>query len=131
MSKLIFLPFTLIIIDTVYSIALILFYLGSGLSLFLEGFLRNLNLPSYFLAAAYLLVISFFYYLLNLPLNFYTGFILEHRFNLSKQKPSNWWMDQLKSGILAYVISLILILTFYYQIFYSVVFCCYKVDWCL
>jgi len=106
--------YTLSIIDTVYSIALLLIFLGSGLSLFLEDFLKGLNLSGFLLVAAYLLVISILYYLLNLPLNFYSGFTLEHRFNLSKQKPLDWWMDQLKSGILAYLISLILILAFYW-----------------
>jgi STE24 endopeptidase len=39
---------------------------------------------------------------------------LEHKFNLSKQKPKAWWIDQLKSGILSYMLSLILILSFYW-----------------
>ncbi len=102
------------IIDTVYNIALLLVFLGLGLSLFLEDFLRSFGLPNYLLIAAYLLVVSVFYYLFNLPLNFYTSFTLEHKFNLSKQKPQAWLADQLKSGILAYILSLILILSFYW-----------------
>ena len=104
------------IIDTVYSIALLLIFLGSRLSLRLEDFLKSIGLPSYLLIAAYLLVISFLYYLLNLPLNFYTSFTLEHKFNLSKQRLGAWLIDQLKSGILAYIISLILILFFYWTL---------------
>mgnify|MGYP001581569304 CR=1 FL=1 len=106
--------YVLSIIDTLYSIALLLVFLGSGLSLFLEDFLKNFGLSSYLLIAVYLLFISFFYYLLNLPLNFYASFTLEHKFNLSKQSLAAWWMDQLKSGVLAYIISLILILSFYW-----------------
>jgi STE24 endopeptidase len=106
--------YSLSLADTVYSIALLLFFLGSGLSLCLEDLLKSFGLPNYLLIAVYLLVISLLYYLLNLPLNFYTSFTLEHKFNLSKQKPGAWWLDQLKSGILAYMISLILILSFYW-----------------
>lgn len=106
--------YSLSIIDTVYSIALLLFFLGSGLSLFLENFLKSFGLPHYLLIAVYLLIISFFYYLLNLPLNFYTSYILEHKFNLSHQKPGAWVADQLKSGVLAYILSLVLILSFYW-----------------
>jgi STE24 endopeptidase len=102
------------IIDTVYSIALLLVFLGSGFSLFLEDFLKSFGLPSYLSIAAYLLVILFCYYLLNFPLNFYASFVLEHKFNLSKQSPGAWVVDQLKSGILAYIFSLILILAFYW-----------------
>ena len=106
--------YTLSIIDTFYSIALLLIFLGSGFSLCLEDFLKSFGLSNYLLIAVYLLVISLVYYLLNLPLNFYTSFTLEHKFNLSKQRPRAWWMDQLKSGILAYIISLILVLSFYW-----------------
>jgi len=102
------------IIDTVFSIALLLIFLGSGLSLFLEDFLKSFGLSNYLSIAAYLLIISFFYYLLNLPLNYYTSFTLEHKFNLTKQTPKAWMTDQLKSSILAYILSLILILSFYW-----------------
>ncbi|MCX5669228.1 MAG: M48 family metallopeptidase, partial [Candidatus Omnitrophica bacterium] len=101
-------------IDTVYSIALLLIFLGSGLSLFLEDFLKSFGWPNYLLIGVYLLVILFLYYLLNFPLNFYTSFTLEHKFNLSKQRTGAWVADQLKSGVLAYILSLILILSFYW-----------------
>ncbi|MFH0918204.1 MAG: M48 family metallopeptidase [Candidatus Omnitrophota bacterium] len=106
--------YALSIIDTMYSIALLLIFLGSGLSLFLEYWIKSFGLSSYLLVALYLLVISFLYCLLNLPLNFYASFILEHKFNLSRQRPGAWVAEQLKSGILAYIISLILILSFYW-----------------
>ena len=105
--------YVLSIINTIYSIALLLVFLGSGLSLFLEESLKSFGLPKYLLITAYLLVISFSYYLLNFPLNFYESFTLEHKFNLSKQKAGSWALDQLKSGVLAYLLSLILILSFY------------------
>ncbi|MFA6357741.1 MAG: M48 family metallopeptidase [Candidatus Omnitrophota bacterium] len=106
--------YVLSIIDMIYSIALILVFLGSGLSLSLENLLRSLNLPNYLLISVFILIISFFYYLLSLPLNFYSGFMLEHKFNLTRQKASAWWFDQLKSSVLGYVISLVLILAFYW-----------------
>ncbi|MDP2831283.1 MAG: hypothetical protein Q8O02_03450, partial [Candidatus Omnitrophota bacterium] len=108
--------YTLSIIDTVYSIALLLIFLGSGLSLYLEGFLKSFGLPHCLLIAAYLGVILFLYYLLSLPLNFYTSFTLEHKFNLTKQKAEAWRLDQLKSAILGYIISLILVLSFYWAL---------------
>ena len=106
--------YVLSIIDIAYSITLILIFLGSGFSLFLENSLKNIGLPGYLLSSAFFLGISFLYYLLNLPFNFYSSFILEHRFNLTKQRAGAWWFDQLKSAVLAYIISLILVLTFYW-----------------
>jgi len=106
--------YALSIIDIIYSITLLLIFLGSGFSLRLEVFLKSINLPNYLLAAAFLLISSILYYLLNLPLNFYTSFTLEHKFNLTKQKAGAWWIDQLKSAILGYIIALILVLSFYW-----------------
>jgi STE24 endopeptidase len=106
--------YALSIIDTIYSIALILIFLGSGFSLFLENFLKSFGLSNALLTAVYLGAILFLYYLLNLPLNFYTSFTLEHKFNLSKQRPRAWVADQLKSGILAYILLGILVLSFYW-----------------
>lgn len=106
--------YALSIIDIIYSIALILIFLGSGLSLSLEVFLKSSGLPKYLLSPVFFLAISLLYYLLNLPFNFYSSFILEHRFNLTKQKIGAWQLDQLKGAVLAYTISLILILTFYW-----------------
>lgn len=106
--------YLLSITDTFYSIALILVVLGSGLCLSLEALIESFGLPGYLSTAVFLLVILFFYYLLSLPFNFYAGYILEHKFNLSRQKISSWWMDQLKSGILGYIIFLVLISGFYW-----------------
>ena len=106
--------YSLSIIGTIYTIALILVVLGSGFSLFLDNFLKSINLPHALSIVVFLLVISILYYLLNLPLNFYASFTLEHKFNLSKQKIGDWWLDQLKSGVLAFIISLILVSVFYW-----------------
>jgi len=106
--------YTLSIIDTFYSITLILVFLGSGFSLFLENLIKGMHLPNYLSIAVFLFAVLIFYYLLNLPFNFYSGYSLEHKFNLSKQKIGAWWLDQLKSGALSYAILLILILAFYW-----------------
>ena len=105
--------YVLNIVEMIYTIALLLIFLGSGLSLFLESWFKSFGLVGYLLIAAYLFAISFFYYLLNLPLNFYASFILEHKYSLSKQRPLAWMAEQLKSGVLAYLLSLILVLSFY------------------
>ena len=78
------------IIETFYSIALLLVFLGSGLSLFLENTIKHFSLPGYLSVSVFLLVILFVYYLLSLPFNFYSGYILEHKFSLSKQKIGAW-----------------------------------------
>jgi STE24 endopeptidase len=42
-------------------------------------------------------------FVLELPFAFYQGYLLEHRYGLSNQRPSLWMLDQAKAGILAVV----------------------------
>jgi STE24 endopeptidase len=48
------------------------------------------------LVAAFGAVFGGIYYLLDLPLSYYTGFVLPHRFQLSTQTLRGWISDQLK-----------------------------------
>ena len=53
--------------------------------------------PSIITAAGYIAAFFIILYLINLPLDFYKGFILEHRFGLSNQTWVGWLTDYLKS----------------------------------
>ena len=50
------------------------------------------------------LALSLPWSLIDLPLSFYSGFILPHRFELSNQSLSSWITDQLKGALLAAII---------------------------
>jgi len=106
--------YSLSICDIFYSLILLLVFLFSGLSRELALNLSEISNRSFFLIPAYLFVISIVFYILNFPLNFYQSFSLEHKFFLTKQKLSDWLMDQLKSGVLSYIFSLILVSAFYF-----------------
>jgi STE24 endopeptidase len=41
----------------------------------------------------------------SLPLSLYSGFVLEHRYGLSKERVGRWFLDQLKSLALGFVLS--------------------------
>ena len=41
----------------------------------------------------------------SLPLSLYSGFLLEHRYGLSKESAGQWFIDQLKSFALGFVLS--------------------------
>ena len=108
------LKYTLAILDTTYLLALLLIFAGFGFSKILAEELRNLTANQYIIIPLYLFIISVVYYFLDLPLNFYSSYILEHKFCLSKQKIQDWLKDQIKAGIIYYIISIILIASFYY-----------------
>jgi STE24 endopeptidase len=96
--------YALSILDTVFFLAFLFVFLGLGFSKF---FAERFSFP------LYLLVVSLIYYLINFPLNFYQHYTLEHKYSLSNQTIPQWLLDQLKSGILSYIIGIILVSAFY------------------
>src|SRR5262249_20221310 len=70
-----------------------------------------------------LVVLAFFYAstleLLTLPLDFWSGFILEHRYQLSNQTLAGWVWRHIKGYLVAGPIGLILILGLYALLWYS------------
>jgi len=71
------------------------------------------NFPSLLVLPLYLIIVSVLYFLFNFPLSFYQSYTLEHKFSLSSQRINDWWKDQFKSGIISYIISLLLFAAFY------------------
>lgn len=108
------LKYGLSIFDTAYLLILLFIFLSSGVSRVLVEGIHSFIPQRQLVFPLYLLIIYIAYYILNFPLNFYHSFILEHNFSLSNQKVSDWLKDGLKSGIIIYVITLILFGAFYY-----------------
>lgn len=107
--------YALYAIDTLYTLVLLFVFLGSGMALGLENLISKVFL-AHFILPVFLLVIFVLYFVCTFPLNFYRSFILEHNFSLSKQTLGDWWLDQLKSGVIAYLIVLLLIAALIYLI---------------
>jgi STE24 endopeptidase len=106
--------YILAIFDIIYLLILLFVFAGSGLSKNLAEGLR-VFFPNYLvLVPIYIAVVSLCYYFLSLPLNFYRSYVLEHKFSLSTQKLKDWILDQVKSGLISYLIALILIGAFYF-----------------
>ncbi|MFH0935673.1 MAG: M48 family metallopeptidase [Candidatus Omnitrophota bacterium] len=106
--------YSLSILETAYLVVLLFIFVGSGLSQSLSEQLSRLTGNHYLIAASYLLVITLTYQLLSLPLDFYSSYALEHKFCLSNQGIGDWLLDQLKSGLISYLIGLIVLCAFYY-----------------
>jgi STE24 endopeptidase len=69
--------------------------LFSGLS---SGLRNLLDFPQSARVALYFLIVAMSYYLVSAPLNFYSGFILPHRYGLSSQSLKSWLADEAKGG---------------------------------
>jgi len=97
----------------VYDLLLLAGFQASGLSGLLAKGINLLFAGNYLVLPVYLFIIFFVYYIFCFPLNFYQSFILEHQFQLTRQSVKGWFFDQLKAGIIAYFISIIVLEVFY------------------
>jgi len=108
------LKYSAAIFETFYLLLLLFSFLASGYSKSLANIIISKTGNSFLLLPVYLLAISIGYYVLTLPLSFYHSYILEHKFSLSNQKIKDWIIDQVKAGILTYIIGIILVFAFYF-----------------
>ncbi len=104
------------ITEAVLSFLLLLLFLISGYSSALKVFLIKHFNNSYFLFLAYVFLISAGLSLVLFPLKFYSGFYIEHKFNLSNQSFGSWLWEELKALIVGTAIVLPILLLFFYFI---------------
>ena len=89
----------LMLVDLLLGALFLLAWLLLGWSEALKGFLSGFTTNSWLLVAGYGLFFAAGYFLLDLPLSYYSGFILPHQYDLSTQNIRGWVIDQVK-GIL-------------------------------
>ena len=83
----------LFVVETFYTAALLVVFLVSGASQRLAGLAQNAWLATTLYAAAGVVGMK----LAFLPLNWFGGYYLEHRYELSNQSFGAWLWDELKS----------------------------------
>ena len=88
----------------------------SGASSRLAGGLGSLSGSYWFSLWAYLIVFVLLLKLVALPLEFYSGFVVDHRFHLSKQTIRGWAVDELKGQGIELVFGLLAGTVLYYLI---------------
>ena len=92
-----------------YALAWLVFGWSAGIKLALVQLVTN----EWLLVAAYVAVFGGIYFLIDLPLSFYGGYILPHRFGQSNQTLKGWVGDQLKGILLGAVLGGILLEVIY------------------
>ena len=85
----------------------------SGLSVDLRAALTDLTTHRALQVTLYSLIIGIGYTLLDLPLSYYGGFVLPHRFDLSTQSLKGWITDQIKGALVSGVLGLLMLQVLY------------------
>lgn len=97
------------LVDQGITLLYALLWLITGWSVALRSWLANLVNNDWFIVAGFAAVFSGIFFIISLPMGYYTGYILPHRFDLSTQSLKDWVIDQLKSLVVGAVLGLILI----------------------
>jgi len=84
-------------------------WLLCGWSRSLESWLRGFTANELILVVVFTFVFGGIYSLINIPLSYYEGYILPHRYGLSIQTLKSWVMDQIKSGLIGGALGLLIL----------------------
>jgi STE24 endopeptidase len=101
------------LVDNLFSVLYFLAWLFFGWVIALRNFLLTITANDWLLVALFVAVFGGIYCVLNLPLGYYSGFILPHRFDQSNQTLKDWIVDQLKGMAIGAPLGLFLLELFY------------------
>ncbi len=99
----------LMVVDLALGAVYVILWLALGWSTALRDFLLGYTQSSWLLIAAFVAVFGGIYYLINLPLGYYSGFVLPHRYDLSNQTLGGYISDQIKGLLISVPLGLVLL----------------------
>jgi STE24 endopeptidase len=97
------------LVDTLASAAYLLAWSFFGWAKSLAGWLRNFTTNDWLLVLGFIAIFGGVAALLELPLGYYTGFVLPRRFGQSNQDFRGWVLDQLKGLLISAPLGLIVL----------------------
>jgi STE24 endopeptidase len=103
----------LMLVDLAFGMLYLVAWLAFGWSKALKEYLHIFTTNEWLLVAAFAAVFGGLFLLLNLPLSYYEGFVLPHRFDLSTQSLRGWVIDQIKMALLGGVLGLFVLEVIY------------------
>ena len=97
------------LLDTLVSTLYLLVWLFFGWAKALTGWLRTFTANDWLLVLGFIIIFGGIAAVLELPLGYYSDFVLPHRFGQSTQDFKGWVMDQLKNLLIAAPLGLIVL----------------------
>ena len=84
------------LVDTIFSAVYAILWLFLGWASALRDWLMIFTNNQWVLVALFIAIFGGIYSIINLPLGYYSGFVLPHRFGQSNQSFRDWVIDQIK-----------------------------------
>jgi len=100
--------------ESIVSFFLILLFVWLGYSLILEEYLSQFTSNRYILFILFVAVVGITGSVLSFPVSYYSGFYLEHKYNLSNQNFLKWMWENFKGTLVSLAIGIPILLIFYY-----------------
>ena len=110
--------YTLAIVGFVYLLLILVLFQFSGLAIQLRIKVSSIFGNQFFLIFFYCLLLFSLYFILNLPLEFYRSYAVEHRFGLTREKFPHWIADKIKEFLVGFIILIILVEGFFFFLRY-------------
>jgi STE24 endopeptidase len=98
----------------VASFILIFLFVATGLSRVLEVWLSGFFSSQYTILIMFVLVAGIVSGIIFFPVNYYSQFVLEHKYNLSNQSLGRWLWENIKGMLVSLLIGLPVLVIFYY-----------------
>jgi STE24 endopeptidase len=99
---------------TIIFTGLIVYLIISGLTITLKNIAYSYTSNDYIAVLIFLGIIGAAESIISLPMDFYSGYILEHKYELSNQTVVKYFIEKLKGFALGLVIGIPLLLIFYF-----------------
>jgi len=100
--------------ERVVSFVLILLFVWLGYSFNLEKYLSQFTSNRYILFILFVAVVGLIGSVLSFPVSYYSGFYLEHKYNLSNQTFLKWMWENFKGTLVSLAIGIPILVIFYY-----------------
>ncbi len=97
------------LVDTLFSAAYLLIWLFTGWAVALAAWLKTITTNDWLLVLGFTVIFGGIISLLELPLSYYSGYVLPHRFDQSTQDFRGWVIDQLKGLAISAPLGLLLL----------------------
>lgn len=101
------------LVDLIVAAGYAMAWLSMGFSASVRASLLGITTDPWIVVPLFAALFGGGYWLLNLPLAYYAGFVLPHRYGLSNQTARDWLLDQLKGIGVAAVLGLIVLEALY------------------
>jgi STE24 endopeptidase len=102
------------ILKAVATFLILILFLKFGYSELLVKYISEYTSNAYFSLIAFVIIIGIFVSIIFFPVNFYSEYLLEHKYKLSNQTFFAWIWENLKGSLVGGAIGLPILILFYY-----------------